>query len=173
MRSMLGLIAVASLLAGLDVSAIRGADQKQPTNQKDIAGQSESAQQAPGQSHDQWRYTFRNGEWWYWLPANRWVYWRNNCWNDYDPKTFVFPNSASMLATGQFGGGYEGGVANSDIRPFYGHAYSEPDRRPLVTNGEVGPFYGHALPTDVFGPWRSRPGTVRPFYGHAVSPDGD
>lgn len=35
----------------------------------------------------QWRYRFYNGVWWYWLPDNRWVYWSNNAWQDYNPST--------------------------------------------------------------------------------------
>ena len=63
-------------------------------------------------------------------------------------------------------------AADSDIRPFYGHAISNLDRRTLEANNEVGPFYGHALPSEVFGGWRDRR-SIRPFYGHAVSSDGD
>ena len=33
----------------------------------------------------QWRYKYYNGVWWYWLPENRWMYWSNNAWQDYNP----------------------------------------------------------------------------------------
>jgi hypothetical protein len=36
---------------------------------------------------NQWRYRFYNGVWWYWLPENRWVYWSNGAWLDYNPVT--------------------------------------------------------------------------------------
>ncbi len=132
----------------------------------------QAAEQQPAQRQDQWRYTFHNGEWWYWLPAGRWVYWRDNRWNDFNPKAYIAPKSPGP-ATASGGGS---SVANrsaaapaaSDTRPFYGHALSSLDRRPLEEDSEVGPFYGHALPTEVFGPWRARRG-LRPFYGHAVS----
>ena len=114
-----------------------------------------------------------NGEWWYWLPAGRWVYWRDNRWNDYDPKTFTGPVSSGVVATSRAGSSQGSqAAANSDIRPFYGHAQSSLDRRPLEEDNEVGPFYGHALPSEVFGGWRGRR-SIRPFYGHAVSSDGD
>jgi hypothetical protein len=129
------------------------------------------AEQKAKVDDQQWRFTYHNGEWWYWLPENRWVYWRNDRWNDYNPQTFAYPNNygTTGVPAGRVDGGYSGqSVSNDEIRPYYGHAESQLDRRPLETNGEVGPFYGHALPTEVFGPWRSRQAN-RPFYGHAVS----
>ncbi|HKD36279.1 MAG TPA: hypothetical protein VKB78_05745 [Pirellulales bacterium] len=35
----------------------------------------------------QWRYRFYNGVWWYWLPSNRWAFWSNGAWQDYNPST--------------------------------------------------------------------------------------
>jgi hypothetical protein len=169
MRFIARSVVVASFLAvrALGLSAVQAAEQKQAADQK------QTTTQKPGQGQDQWRYTFHNGEWWYWLPASRWVYWRDNRWNDYNPKTFVFLNSSGVLATNQTGSNYGSRTANdSDIRPFYGHAQSDLDRRPLEANNEVGPFYGHALPNEVFGGWRARR-SVRPFYGHAASSNGD
>ena len=29
-----------------------------------------------------------NNEWWYWMPGDYWVYYRNNNWNRYDPYAF-------------------------------------------------------------------------------------
>ena len=89
-----------------------------------------------------WRYTLHNGEWWYWLPAGRWVYWRDNRWNDYNPQTFTF--LLVLRRAGRIGEVKKSFTSTSDIRPFYGHAHSNLDRRPLIENGEVGPFYGHA-----------------------------
>jgi hypothetical protein len=150
-----GLLAVAQ--AGLP--AVHGAEQKAKQNDQK-------------QDDQQWRFTFHNGEWWYWLPENRWVYWRNNRWNDYDPQTFAYRHVPSVVPAGRVEAGYSGEtVRNDDIRPFYGHSDSQLDRRPLEQNGEVGPFYGRALPNEVFGPWRSRHAN-RPFYGHAIS-EGD
>jgi hypothetical protein len=119
------------------------------------------------QDQEQWRFTFHNGEWWYWLPANRWVYWRDNHWNDYDPQTFTYNSGARTVPAGRITTNYAGQTElNGDIRPFYGHSQSELDRRPLERNGEVGPFYGHTIPSEVFGPARR---DIRPYYGHAVS----
>jgi hypothetical protein len=155
-----GLLAVAQ--AGLP--AVNGAEPKaKQNNQK--------------QDDQQWRFTFHNGEWWYWLPENRWVYWRDNRWNDYNPQTFTYRNNggAAFVPAGQVVTGYSGyatqTVPNEEIRPYYGHAESQLDRRSLQQNEETGPFYGHALPNEVFGPWRSR-NANRPYYGHAIS-EGD
>ncbi len=157
MRSLARLVLVASFLAGLasGLSAIRAAEPN------------------AAQGQDQWRYTFHDGEWWYWLPANRWVYWRSNQWNDYNPRSFTSHTSTETIQATRAGSSVEHrAAANSDIRPFYGHAQSTLDRRPLEDSGEVGPFYGHALPSEVFGDWRERR-SVRPFYGHAVSSNDD
>jgi hypothetical protein len=163
MKSMMRLLLVASVLAitGLGFSAVQAAE-KGPAKAKQ--------DKAPAQ--EQWRYTFHNSEWWYWMPANRWVYWRNNRWNDYNPQTYVSPGAMGVVAG--YPTGWNNGSStdiNSDNRPFYGHATSGLDRRPLERNGEAGPFYGRALPSEVFEGLRSRDSS-RPFYGHAI-PSGD
>jgi hypothetical protein len=154
---MVGLFAV----AGFSTSAVRSADQK-------------GTEQKQTQTPEAWRYTFHNGEWWYWLPADRWVYWRDSQWNDYNPKRFVSPSPATVVATGRMSAD-NGGQAglNLDTRPFYGHSLSSPDQRSLEVNGETGPFYGHTLPNEALGPWRAHRNANRPFYGHAVSSEGD
>jgi hypothetical protein len=138
----------------------------------------QAAEQRSTQAQDHWRYLFHNGEWWYWMPQGRWVYWRDNRWNDYNPRTFTYDTQSFAAGDYRVGSVPSGGVGpiagnraapTPDNRPFYGHAISNLDRRPLEANGEVGPFYGHALPSEVFGGWRS----IRPYYGHAVSSDGN
>src|SRR5664280_1684980 len=122
MRSMTRFVVTASFLAfaGLGLSAVQAAEQKQTADQKQTTDRS--------QGQDQWRYTFHNGEWWYWLSAGRWVYWRDSRWNAYDPKTFTSPNSSGVVATSQNGSTYGSRTTNdSDIRPFYGHAVSDLD----------------------------------------------
>ncbi len=111
---------------------------------------------------DQWRYAYFNGDWWYWLPENRWVYWRDGRWND-------FPPTAPAQSLGPTVGRrvVPPVTQNEDIRPFYGHAQSRIDYGPSGQE-EIGPFYGHALPADVFG-WRGSRPRNRPYYGHADS----
>ena len=154
MRFMTYLIVVAGVLAvaGFGLATLQAAEKT-----------------GTAQDQNQWRYTFHNGEWWYWLPADRWVYWRDNRWNNYDPKTFNSSHSTDVAGTTPNG---SRAVGDSDNRPFYGHALSNLERRPLEPNNEVGPFYGNTLPNEVLGGWRVRRG-VRPFYGHAISSPGD
>ncbi len=152
---------------GLGILAAQAAEQKPSSEQAQVAGQKSAASQS--QAQERWRYKYYNGEWWYWLPANRWVYWRGTRWNNYDPKTFTRPRSVVVSPNGPGVAGYAGPtIGDSDVRPFYGHAESALDRRVLTPNAEVGPFYGHALPSEVFGGWRARR-SVGPFYGHAGS----
>jgi hypothetical protein len=150
MRFLARLLIVAGALAvaALGLATVQAADQT-----------------APSQGQDQWRYTFHNGQWWYWLPANRWVYWRDNQWNDYGSKTSKAAPSRDAVATTPNSSRVS---EESDVRPFYGHALSDFDRRTLEPGSEIGPFYGNALPNEVFGGWRSR-SAVRPFHGHAIS----
>jgi hypothetical protein len=128
-----------------------------------------AAEQEQPKSQNQWRYVMHNGEWWYWMPDNRWVYWRDNKWNNYNSQTYL-ANKARLIYGADSGSrNVNQARSDSDIRPFYGHAQSNLDRRPLESE-EVGPFYGHTLPNEVFGYRRAR-SSIRPFYGHAVSSD--
>jgi hypothetical protein len=157
------IVACVLAFAGLGLSAVQAAEQKQTADQKQTTLQK--------QGQDQRRYTFHNGEWWYWLPTSRWVYWRDNRWNDYKPQTYVSPHSSAIVTTGRVGPSYGSQAdSDSDIHPFYGRTIADLDRRPVEENGEIGPFYGNALPSDVFGARRTR--GFRPFYGRAVSSYG-
>jgi hypothetical protein len=172
MRSLVWFV-VAGLLATalLGSSAARAANEQQSDKQRQVAEQKQKPVEKQGQTQDQRRYTFHNGEWWYWLPADRWVYWRDNRWNNYDAKTYIPPGSPGMIAPSQTGSAYASRSAGqADIGPFYGHTTGQLDRRPLEANNEIGPFYGHALPSEVFGPWRACR-AIRPFYGHATLSD--
>jgi hypothetical protein len=134
-----------------------------------LMGAGLSAPIAQAANQDGWRCVFSNGEWWYWLPQGRWVYWRNSRWNDYNASTFV-PADRSRRVARDSSGSASGNVpaAPSDIRPFYGHAQSRIDYRSLEAE-EIGPFYGHVLPREFLGFWSSRRFGIRPFYGHAGS----
>jgi hypothetical protein len=149
MRSLTCLVIVAGVLAvaGFGLATLQAADGGITQNQ------------------DQSRYTFHNGEWWYWMPEGRWVYWRDNQWNNYDPKTFT-SNNAVPAATGSVpSNSANGAIDDADNRPFYGHAVADPDKRPLQPNGEVGPFYGRELPKEGPAP-KHDDSPIGPFYGH-------
>jgi hypothetical protein len=84
-----------------------------------------------------WRYKFHNGEWWFWTTQNRWMYYRNGQWNDYNPESFTrmypeptsYDNSATYYGNG--GGGYYGprgryyggGYSGAYYGPGYGYGY--------------------------------------------------
>lgn len=164
MRSVTLFFIVASFLAVATLS--------QAAEQKLAADQKQTTRLNQGQNQDPWRYTFHNGEWWYWLPTNRWVYWRDHRWNDYRPQTYTLPRSSYNVGTGRVGASDASqDDDDSDIRPFYGRTVGDLDRRPTETDGEIGPFYGNALPSDVVGS-RVRRG-IRPFYGRAASTSDD
>ncbi len=44
-----------------------------------------------------WRYRYNNGAWWYWLPANRWMYYDNGAWQDYAADNAAYDNSTVTL----------------------------------------------------------------------------
>jgi hypothetical protein len=48
---------------------------------------------AANQRADQWRYRWHNGTWWYWTPANRWVYRNGNEWTNYEPAVTAVPDA--------------------------------------------------------------------------------
>lgn len=62
---------------------------------------------------EQWRYRRHNGEWWYWSPRDRWLYYRDGRWNVYYPRRYA--------------PGYVGSPYDWDGRHGYGRFY--PDRR--------------------------------------------
>ena len=146
------LVVCGSIVAfsAIGYSAAKAAEQK-----SEPAKDSKTAEQAAAQPKEMWRYTFHNGEWWYWLRSNRWVYWRGDKWNDYNPQTFASLNAARSIQSGNASMTASQTPDGSDNRPFYGHSLSSLDRRPVEESNEVGPFYGHSLPSEVFSPWRA------------------
>lgn len=138
-----------------------------------VVAKAEEQAQTKAQTQDQWRFVFFNNEWWYWLPEGRWVYWRENRWNNYDPKAVVPNDSAAVVSGGQVGAARSSQGFDSENRPFYGHADSTWGYYPSGGD-EAGPFYGHAMPGEVFDGWGWRRSSIRPFYGRAAgSPYGE
>lgn len=91
------------------------------------------------------RFQLYNNEWWYWMPGNYWMYYRDNAWNRYDPDTFQ-PNRYST--------GYRGDMDNNP-RLYYdesGRQYRRdysPLRRALRRAGEAA---GQAAGIDINTP---------------------
>ncbi len=42
-----------------------------------------TAPDAAAASADAWRFRRHNGQWWYWLPSNKWVVWNGTKWEPY------------------------------------------------------------------------------------------
>jgi len=62
-------------------------------NTTDAAGAPEAAEVRPpidnsAVSDERWRFKYHRGAWWYWLPSERWVWWSNGAWVDYQPATY-------------------------------------------------------------------------------------
>jgi hypothetical protein len=44
-----------------------------------------SAQDNPSRNDaNNWRFSYYNGQWWYWMPGNYWMYYRGNNWNRFN-----------------------------------------------------------------------------------------
>ncbi len=56
-----------------------------PAAGSDIAGPrtDPGAKEGAQPSGERWRYRWHNGQWWYWLPNNRWVFWNGYSWLPY------------------------------------------------------------------------------------------
>jgi len=85
---------------------------------------------AASQSGDHWRYRWHNGTWWYWTPANRWVYRNGNEWTNYEPAIVAVPDARY---SGQPVDGYYQGSPNG--------YYPGPYRYSTGYRGYYGPVY--------------------------------
>jgi hypothetical protein len=63
-----------AILCGLLVALFAG----QVVAQQGTASGPQAAQQ-----NDAWRYKYHEGQWWYWLPGERWVVWNGQSWAPY------------------------------------------------------------------------------------------
>jgi hypothetical protein len=93
---------------------------------------------------NRWRFVLHNGEWWYWMPDNYWMYYRNNNWTRFDPYAYE-PYS-------RYRTGYRGTLNynNPDEAYFYdeyGRRYRRdysPDRR-ILRDPNAGVRMGGAI----------------------------
>jgi len=92
---------------------------------------------------NQWRYKFHNGTWWYWLPENRWVYWNNGSWANYDAATYAaqptYNTQPSYNSYNYDNGGYNGPYTSGyGGYPYYGRGYYGGGYYPGYGYGGVG-----------------------------------
>jgi hypothetical protein len=65
---------------------------------------------------DSWRFQRYNSEWWYWMPGNYWMFYRDNNWSRYDPNTFRPMSRYRTAYRGPLGLNQNGtGVANPSL----------------------------------------------------------
>ena len=80
---------------------------------------------------NRWRFTRHNGEWWYWNPDSRWLYWRDGQWQGYSPDQYSMRNGDSLNSNGpsydsngafgrQSSRQWTGGANPYDYDPYYG-----------------------------------------------------
>jgi hypothetical protein len=120
--------------------------------------------------------------WWYWMPEGRWVYWRNNQWNDYSTSANCITTGASASAgsnKGQNAGGFilsgferateesSHGCLPSAITPSATYGPTQTYQQ-NASDSAIGPIYGHGV-SSVGYPTTLGSTEVGPFYGKADS----
>jgi hypothetical protein len=65
---------------------------------------------------DSWRFQRYNNEWWYWMPGNYWMFYRDNNWSRYDPNTFRPLSRYRTAYRGPMGLNQNGAVVNPDFQ---------------------------------------------------------
>ncbi len=92
MRSLMFAATITALL-GLVAVARANAEEPatpQPAEPAPSAASADSqTDQTPTQGGEKWRYRQHQGMWWYWLPSEKWVYWSDGKWVNYDPETYA------------------------------------------------------------------------------------
>ncbi|MHB8899248.1 MAG: hypothetical protein ACYC6Y_10925 [Thermoguttaceae bacterium] len=99
---------------------------------------------AVNQGGDQWRYRWHNNNWWYWTPANRWVYRNGDEWVNYEPTVAAVPavGYTSQRAYYQSSpNGYYTRPYTTGYRGYYGSAYQGGSYGPAYQGGYYGPAY--------------------------------
>jgi len=70
-----------------------------------------------------WRFTQRNGQWWYYSPQNQWMVRQNNEWQNYDD--LYQPLAGGNVDQGAYSSGYRGNLSDqerySSQQPFQGN----------------------------------------------------
>jgi hypothetical protein len=96
---------------------------------------------------NRWRFVLHNGEWWYWMPGDYWMYYRDNNWNRFDPYAY---QTGSRYRTGYRGTVNFNNSTNPDEVYFYdenGRRYRRdysPDRR-FLRDPNAGAQMGSAI----------------------------
>jgi hypothetical protein len=96
-----------------------------------------------------WRFSFYNGEWWYWMPNNSWMFYRDNKWSPYTADEF--------RPFTRYSAGYRGTGDGANVQIYtdengrrYRRDYT-PDRRLLRNPEGAGERIGNAIGNAIRG----------------------
>lgn len=96
----LGLLAEA-VVARADESAAPGVEDNGALADSGSSARPTSADAAaPGPSGETWRYRRHQGQWWYWLPSEKWVVWNGDRWVAHVPQVSTRSSTRSSNARG-------------------------------------------------------------------------
>ena len=80
----------------LVASSAAPAGQSSPPPKREVASSAATRMRTPqkreqgpvGLPENRWRYSFRNGHWWYYRDGGRWDYWTGKQWRQYEPESY-------------------------------------------------------------------------------------
>jgi hypothetical protein len=78
-----------------------------------VAQQGTASGPQASQQNDAWRFKYHAGQWWYWLPSERWVVWNGQSWTPYSAASqpsVLRPQRSYGYNSG--GSGYNSGQGN-------------------------------------------------------------
>ncbi len=75
--------------ANIGPNAGVGANANAGTNREGREGRFDNGANVGADRGENWRYRFDNGRWWYWTPQNRWSYYDNGNWTEYQGQAYT------------------------------------------------------------------------------------
>ena len=81
-------VAAASVLFGASATAQAWEEPAAPQTRKTPSAAAAVDQKSGPATGEKWRFRQHQGLWWYWLPSEKWVYWSDGKWVNYDPQTY-------------------------------------------------------------------------------------
>jgi hypothetical protein len=83
-RTILGGMALTSLLLAGRISEARS-DEPGPSSAPTVVSASDDVSKSDA-GGETWRFRRHRGQWWYWLPSEKWVVWNGERWVDHVPQ---------------------------------------------------------------------------------------
>jgi hypothetical protein len=131
------------------------------------------------QANNDWRYTWHNGQWWYWTPENRWMIHYNGSWAPYSPSTYAAMMNPMQYQQRNYN--YSGNYGYNN----YNYGYNNPNRyySGYRNNNYYSPYgynsgygfgntgYGYGNPYGGFGGYGNANTAVGAQIGGAIAGD--